>query len=404
MRVRPHHGPSTYGFAVFPRKLLEQLENGGMERNLKKQQLRVLWNTLQTLLTNPWKRASVGWGSHFDRGVVMQGLRFVGGVVVIAMSLVSIDGVAQAQSSMVNGKPFAEIEGGAALWFGQQTFKTSLDDGAGSQSHLDWKTTAATLELTAKLAAIDTGMWFRGMGGGGLSLDGSMTDVDQGQLSSSTSAKLDSKPNYYFGADIGWTPSYFQTKSFSLSPFAGIFYTRSSFRTKEGATCNQVDTYSSLLQSYGNVNGQVCAAAGAKVNTSIGAVQTDVIGNDVTFWAPRIGVAAQYEFANRWSVSGEVAYLFLGQYKNEDSHFSRGGAQPYFVDTSSAGSGLQMQATVDYHIPDSQWTVGGGVRYWKIDSGTAQSIADASGSAVPGGVTKNTLETFGGMLRASYGF
>lgn len=320
----------------------------------------------------------------------MRGVRVIKVAAAVAVCAVSLGGLAQAQSSMVNGKPFAELEGGAAVWFGQQKFKTSLDDGAGSQSHLDWKNTAATLELTAKLSAIDTGMWFRGMGGGGISLDGSMTDVDQGHLSSSTNAKLANKPNYYFGADIGWTPSYFQTKSFSLSPFAGIFYTRSSFETKEGATCNQMNTYSpAMLASYPYLaNGDVCSGAGAKVNTSVGAVQTDVIGNDVTFWAPRIGVAATYEFASRWSVTGEAAYLFLGQYKNEDSHFSRGSAQPYYVDKSTSGSGFQLQATVDYRIPDSQWTVGGGVRYWKFDSGTAQSIADASGSAVPGGSTK----------------
>lgn len=333
----------------------------------------------------------------------MRGAWLIAAAVVSAVIVLSA-APAQAQSSMVNGKPFAEVEGGAALWFGQQTFKTRLDDGAGSNSSLDWKNTAATIELSAKLAAIDTGLWVRGMGGGGISFGGSMTDGDSGHLSSSTSANLANKPNYYFGADFGWTPSYFQTKSFSLSPFAGIFYLHSSFETKEGATCNQVDTYSPLLQSYGNVNGQVCSAAGARVNTSIGAVQTDVIGNEVTFWAPRIGVAAKYEFTSRWSVTAEAAYLFLGQYKNKDSHFSRGSAQPYFVDTSSNGSGYQMQATVDYRIPESQWTVGGGVRYWKFDSGNAGSIADASASAVPGGFSKNTLETIGGMFRASYGF
>jgi hypothetical protein len=334
----------------------------------------------------------------------MRGVRVIAVTAAIAACAASFGGAAQAQSSMVNGKPFAEVEGGAAIWFGQQKFKTTLDDGAGSSSVLDWKNTAATIELSAKLAAIDTGLWFRGMGGGGISFGGDMTDKDSGQLSSSTNAKLASKPNYYFGADIGWTPSYFQTKSFSLSPFGGIFYMHSSFETKQGATCNQVDTYSPLLQSFGNVNGQVCSAAGAKVNTSIGAVQTDVIGNEVTFWAPRIGAAAKYEFTSRWSVSAEAAYLFLGQYKNKDSHFSRGNAQPYFIDDSSSGSGYQMQATVDYRIPESQWTVGGGIRYWKFDSGNASSIADASGSAVPGGSSKNTIETIGGMIRANYGF
>ena len=334
----------------------------------------------------------------------MRGIVKFAVAAAVGAGMVAGAGSASAQSSKVNGVPFAEIEGTAGLWFGQQKFKTNLDAGGGSTSQLDWKNTAATLELGARINSIDSGLWGRVGGGVGINFGGSMNDLDSGAINSSTTAGLESKPNYYFGADLGWTPTYFQTKSVSISPFGGIFFSNFDFATKEGATCNQTDTYSPAMQALGNVNGQVCSGPGARPNVSIAAVPTDRVENSVTFWGPRVGVAGKYDLTSRLSLSAEAAFIFLGQYKNNDSHFSRGSAQPYYVDKASSGTGLQLQAGVDYHLPESGWTVGGGFRYWKFDSGTANSTADAQGLAVPGGTTKNTIETLGGMLRASYGF
>lgn len=267
----------------------------------------------------------------------------------LAMLAASAASPAAAQSSMVNGRPFAEVEGTAALWAGQQTLK-------GGALGIDAKSTAATIEIGARLASIESGMWGRVGVGGGTSFGG--------DISSPVAAGLGNKTGYYLGADIGWTPSWFESRAFSFSPFGGIFYDRVEFGADNGANPFSART---------------------------------------TFWAPRVGVAAKYEFDRRWSVAAEAAYLFLGQFKNDSGFDSAAGLRA--SERSSSGSGYQLQATVDYKIPESNWSVGGGVRWWSFESGNADAtLTMPSLPPVALAPTKTTVDSFGGMLRASYGF
>jgi outer membrane protease len=313
----------------------------------------------------------------------MRGVWIIAIAMAVAATVVS-GGAARAQSSMVNGVPVSEFEMGAAFWYANsKKFGVNLFDNTGAKlSQLDFSgASAVTLEVNFKLSSLSTGLWLRGMGGGGINFGGNLVDQDfvDSLGYSNTSSKLGgSQTPYYFGADIGWNPWFTDRWPVKVAPFLGIFYNSDQFLANS-LSCNVV-----------NVN-TGCPSLGASPYVSPGA---DVIRNTVTFWGPRVGLSASYPITPRFSINAEGDYLFIGQYKNVDNHLVRG---VDFTDRGSNGSGYQFQASVDYKFADSGWNVGAGYRWWHFESGRAGTDGYDTYST-------NKLDVSGFFGRANYAF
>lgn len=255
--------------------------------------------------------------------------------------------------------PFA-FEGGLRYWYSTGAMRFAFANGSplyGSPtSTLDWYALVAhTGEAFARFDHKPSGVFAKGIVGGGFLTDGRMDDRDffASQLRfSDTSSQVKDGHSAYASVDVGW--GFSPTAGQHLGVFVGYQYWREK-ATAYGLLCNQAtivftgcDGPNILLYGYG---------------TAVGVYEP-------TWHALRIGFESKVKIDDRWSARGEVAAVPFAALQNKDSHLLRQspsdlGPAPNVISDGSAGYGIQAEAFINYAVtPNIE--VGAGVRYWEF--------------------------------------
>jgi len=231
-------------------------------------------------------------------------------------------------------------------------------------------------------------LYVKGLAGGGILRGGDLDDLDflvnQVNFSNTTSAV--SGNNLAYGiVDLGYS---FDVPSAGVryGAFVGYHYWHERM-TAYGVLCNA------------DLNG-FCGPAGAIVvpfNTAV-----DVF--DTTWNAMRVGGEARYELGERWTLSGEVAFVPYAWMTNDDSHLLRAdlGPVPNIVTHGWRGIGGEAEALINYKVLP-HFDIGAGFRYWGIftNSGTVDFGPTFSPDYA---LTKFSTQRYGLLLQAKATF
>jgi hypothetical protein len=272
--------------------------------------------------------------------------------------------------------PFV-FEAGARYWYSSGSMNFGFSNGnplfGSPTSTLDWlRLTGHSGEAFARLDHIPSGVFAKGVFGLGVVGDGSIVDKDffAGQFKfSDTTSDVTSGRMSFAMFDVGW--AFYPVPEIRVGFFAGYHYWNERV-TANGLLCNQVSIIG-------------CSAPGVMLVGS----ETEVFHYEPTWHAARLGFESKIMFADRWSVSGEVAAVPYAALRNKDSHLLRTdlGPSPNVITDSRYAFGVEAELFVNYAVtPNIE--ISGGVRYWGLRS---QSGGVRFG---PSFATSNSLDNF----------
>jgi hypothetical protein len=200
-----------------------------------------------------------------------------------------------------------------------------------------------------------TGFFVKGALTGGFTNGGQIDDLDFffDQIKfSDTSSPVKEGSMLSAMIDFGW--GYSPTSDIRVGFFAGYHFWREQ-ATAFGVQCNPV---SPLI-----IN--PCPAGSVPVDFSIASLRYEP-----TWHVLRVGVEGKMTFAERWSVSGEIAAVPFAMLTNKDSHLLRQdpadlGPAPNIITNSNYAFGVETEVFVHYAItPNIE--IGAGARYWGL--------------------------------------
>lgn len=290
--------------------------------------------------------------------------------------------------------PFA-FEGGARYWYsiGQNRFAfTNQTFPFGNPtSTLDWdRMQGHSGEGFARVDHLPSGFFAKGLIGGGVLKGGDMDDldflIDQINFSNTTSA-IDGNTLRYAMIDVGWSYAVPQA-GVRFGGFVGYHYWHEDM-TAFGVVCNA-----------DQVANAFCGPAGAIVVP----MSTPVVKFDTTWHAIRVGGDARIEITDRWSVSGEVAFIPYAWMTNQDSHLLRTdlGPTPNVITHGWRGMGAEAEAFVNYKVLP-HFELGVGARYWGIFTQAGSvDFGPTFGPDFP--LTKFSTQRYGVLLQAKATF
>ncbi|HEY4920184.1 MAG TPA: hypothetical protein VII40_08800 [Xanthobacteraceae bacterium] len=231
-------------------------------------------------------------------------------------------------------------------------------------------------------------LYVKGLVGGGILRGGDLDDLDflVGQLNFSNTTSAVSGNNLAYGiVDLGYS---FDVPSAGVryGAFVGYHYWHERM-TAYGVLCNA------------DLNG-FCGPAGAIVVPFSTAV--DVF--DTTWNAMRVGGEARYELGERWTLSGEVAFVPYAWMSNDDSHLLRAdlGPVPNIITHGWRGIGGEAEALINYKVLP-HFDIGAGFRYWGIF--TNSGSVDFGPTFSPDyPLTKFSTQRYGLLLQAKATF
>ncbi len=290
--------------------------------------------------------------------------------------------------------PFA-FEGGARYWYsiGQNrfAFTNNMFPFGNPTSTLDWdRMQGHSGEGFFRVDHRPTGLFAKGLVGGGVIKGGDMDDLDffitQINFSPTTSSVGNANLRYAM-IDVGYAYEVPQA-GVKLGGFVGYHYWHESM-TAFGVICN--------ADQLGN---PLCRPAGAAIVDS----GTPVVTYDTTWHAIRVGGEARVEVTDRWSVSGEVAFVPYAWMSNDDSHLLRTdlGPVPNVLTRGWRGMGAETEAFVNYKVLP-HFEIGAGVRYWGLF--TQAGTVDFGPTFAPDfPLTKFSTQRYGVLLQAKATF
>jgi hypothetical protein len=258
--------------------------------------------------------------------------------------------------------PF-RFEAGVRYWYSKGDLKFGFANGhplfGSPTSTLDWDATPAhSGELFARIDHRSTGLFAKGVLGGGSIKGGEMIDrdflVNQVSFSDTTSSVNDGSLRYgIIDAGISYD---IPNAPLRIGVFGGYHYWTSKMNA-HGVRCNP-DNLGNLL----------CGPAGATVVS----FDTPVIIYEATWHAARIGIDAKMMITSSLSLSGEAAWIPYATLNNKDSHLLRQspadlGPAPNIITSSSHGNGVAAELFLNWHVM-KHLEVGVGVRYWEFST------------------------------------
>jgi outer membrane protease len=164
---------------------------------------------------------------------------------------------------------------------------------------------------------------------------------------SDTDSRVNADNFKFATVDVGY--SFSPTPGLRIGGFIGYHFWREKV-VADGLQCNQQNIFGT------------CPPGGVVIPYG-----TPVIEYEATWHALRVGVEGTMRFADRWSVSAELAGIPWAKLQNKDSHLFRSdlGPVPNIFSDSTAGFGLQAELFVNYEVtPNIE--IGAGVRYWGL--------------------------------------
>lgn len=290
-------------------------------------------------------------------------------------------------------RPFVVTVGGR-YWYSRGSTDFNFRNGVAGYgdptSTLDWNgTTGHSGEVFGRIDHRPTGIFVKGLFGGGVLTGGTITDRDfvAGQYSfSDTSSDIKGDNLLYGMVDAGW--SFDVPKAgFRVGGFVGYHYWHEKM-TAFGLTCNADD-----------FGGAFCGPPGSvQIPYS-----TAVLAYEPTWHALRIGIDGRWEFLPGWSVAGEVAWVPIAHLENKDSHLLRQsysdlGPAPNVISRSSGGWGVEAEVFLNYAVtPNVELGVGG--RYWGLNA-NGGTVAFGPGFVGSYDLTKFEQQRYGLLVQA----
>jgi hypothetical protein len=290
--------------------------------------------------------------------------------------------------------PFV-FEGGARYWYSigsnRFAFTNNIFPYGNPTSTLDWdRMQGHSGEAFARVDHLPSGLFVKGLLGGGVLKGGDMDDldfiIDQINFSNTTSA-INGNNLRYAMIDLGYA---FEVPSAGVryGAFVGYHYWREKM-TAYGVLCNP-DQF----------NNAFCPPAGAVLVP----FTTPVDIFETTWHALRIGADARFLIDDRWSISGEVAFVPYAWMTNDDSHLLRAdlGPVPNIRTQGWRGMGGEAEAFVNYKVLP-HFEIGVGVRYWGLftQAGSVE-FGPTFGPDFP--LTKFSTERYGVLLQGKATF
>jgi len=289
--------------------------------------------------------------------------------------------------------PFV-FEVGTRYWYsiGQNrfAFTNNIFPFGNPTSTLDWdRMQGHSGELFGRIDHRPTGLFLKGLIGGGVLTGGDMDDLDffiAGLNFSNTTSSVGDANLRYAMIDLGYAYDVPEA-GVKFGGFVGYHYWHESM-TAFGIICNG--------DNFGN---QVCPAGAALVDSG-----TPVVTWDTTWHAIRVGGEARLQIFDRLSLSGEVAFVPYAWLSNDDSHLLRTdlGPVPNVLTKGWRGMGAEAEAFLNYQVLPN-FEVGAGVRYWGLftQAGSVE-FGPTFGPDFP--LTKFSTQRYGVLLQAKAKF
>jgi hypothetical protein len=294
--------------------------------------------------------------------------------------------------------PFA-FEAGTRYWYsiGQNRFAfTNQTFPFGNPtSTLDWdRMQGHSGELFGRIDHRPTGLFVKGLIGGGVLKGGDMDDLDfvinQASFSNTTS-KIDGDNMRYAMIDVGYAYEVPEA-GVKLGGFVGYHYWHEKM-TAYGLLFN-ADTLNNQFSPF------PAGALAVPYSTPVDIFET-------TWQGIRIGADARIQVTDRWSISGEIAWVPYAWLSNDDSHLLRQspadlGPAPNILTRGWRGMGGEVEAFINYQVLP-HFELGVGARYWGLftQAGTVE-FGPTFGPDYP--LTKWSTQRYGVLLQAKASF
>lgn len=286
--------------------------------------------------------------------------------------------------------PGWDVEVGARYWYSSGRFQKDLgitEDQAQQNvliSRLTYDTTGHSGEIFGRVNS-PSRVFVKGFIGGGKLSGGRMHDEDWLARDPTESLAYSNTLSGYVPGRIGYATvdvgyDVLSTDRYRLGGFVGYHYNRDE---KMARGCIQ------LAHPVGP-----CSGAGA-----VG-LSTDVISEDNTLQAMRLGVAGQMVLASNLKLSAEAAYLPYARLTGVDGHLLRTEEASPWSPEFANGRGVQLEAVLSYALTPN-FDIGIGGRYWATWA-TGEAHTNIFGSVCPCQTLPTRLERYGTFLQASY--
>lgn len=287
--------------------------------------------------------------------------------------------------------PGWEVEVGGRYWYSSGRFQKDLGITTNPAqqnvlvSRLTYDTTGHSGEIFGRIDS-PSRVFAKGFAGGGVLGGGKMHDEDWLSRHKDNVPYSNTLSGYvpgrigYATLDVGY--DVLRTDRYRLGGFVGYHYNRDE---KMARGCIQ------LAHPHG-----ACAEPFSA------SLSTNVISEDNTLHAVRLGVAGQVALAPGLKLSAEAAYLPYVRLTGLDGHLLRTDTANIWSPEFANGRGVQLEAILSYALtPNLDIGVGG--RYWAtwaID----EAYTNAFGMACPCPTLPMRQERYGLFVQASYKF
>jgi hypothetical protein len=290
------------------------------------------------------------------------------------------------------------FEAGTRYWYsiGQNrfAFTNQIFPYGNPTSTLDWdRMQGHSGELFGRVDHRPTGLFVKGLVGGGVLKGGDMDDLDfilSGASFSNTTSKIDGENMRYAMIDVGYAYEVPEA-GVKFGGFVGYHYWHEKM------------TAYGLLFNADILNNQFSFPAGALAVP----YSTPVDIFETTWHAIRIGGEARIQVTDRWSVSAEAAWVPYAWMSNADSHLLRQdpadlGPAPNILTRGWRGMGGEVEAFVNYQVLP-RFELGVGARYWGLftQAGTVE-FGPTFGPDYP--LTKWSTQRYGVLVQAKATF
>jgi opacity protein-like surface antigen/outer membrane protease len=287
--------------------------------------------------------------------------------------------------------PGWEFEGGGRYWYSWGRFQKDFPAGPSNDHSLESRLTYDNLTASTGefFGRIDTpvNVFLQGFVGGGSISGGHLNDEDwalhqtpsQFVAYSNTILADVTGPLFYGTIDVGY--DLLRGPGYKAGPFVG--YNRYSYTLNAGG-CVQIGSPSNQTAP--------CAGAAAEPTSHIAIIEQD------TWDSLRVGAAGETILADRWKLSGDVAYVPYTKFTGTDQHLNFVPVEIF--DESGHGTGVQAEAFLSYLVTN-QISVGVGGRYWAMWTTSGNDVVSGASSA-----RNDTFRTdrVGVTFQASYKF
>jgi len=279
-------------------------------------------------------------------------------------------------------KPIAqwEVEVGGRYWFSDGRTRIGVFGLTGISdniflSQLTWSGLRAQSPEVFVRADHLSGFFVKGFLGGASISGGNLQDEDFPPVivpySSTNSAQGDGNLRYA-AIDAGWG---WRSQEYRFGFFGGFHYYRE------------------------HVNGFGCVQTAFNPFICVPSIPSSVLAitQDTGWNALRLGFDAEWRFAGGWIASADVAWVPYAWLVATDNHWLR----PFTgAETGSSFGDWEVEALLRYQFANGI-SIGGGARYWRINTAFAQSNRNDIG--LPQTISLFT-ERFGGFVQVSYKF